>query len=489
MILLTTPILRAVIRFGSESESDVASNLSQLRQEVEPSGIDKHILHFIGDLFDRTGVIASADLVLKHYKSLEEAGNGHGVAGIARVNQCLTTVGGVEQPVDLIRGNDFRWHLDRFKEDLLKSVTSTMLLETSTILATGIKDRKGQLIIGAEAALEHLQNTIRDLHSSLKRGAVEGSFRRDAHLVRKQYEYLKAHPEETVGVLTGIDHIDSVHRGVRNGHLCLVAGFTSHLKTTFCLNWLYKSAVLFGRNSAIASLEMPVEDLRTSLYVLHSGARVFADQGFGPLDYSRVTNGALSPEEEKFFEIVISDFEDNPEYGEILYKEPEASITIHEIQRWAENKHRTVPLDLLMIDYVGLVDPGKGVSSLDSTASLNKVLRQSKMMALTFANGRGIPVVSPFQTNREGLKDAEKNGGRYKITALAGSNEAERSSDLIYFTYTDDVLSNSRELLVGNLKARKCPIIREPFKVFANPETMAIENLESAPGAEDLVSI
>jgi hypothetical protein len=142
------------------------------------------------------------------------------------------------------------------------------------------------------------------------------------------------------------------------------------------------------------------------------------------------------------------------------------------------------------VDYLGLVDPGKGVSGLESVASLNKVIRQAKIeLAMAFDSGRGIGLVSPFQANREGYKEAEKNGGRYKITALAGSNEAERSSDLIYYTYLDDVLRNSRELLVGNLKARKAMVVSEPFRVFADPTTLTIGNLSTAPGAADLVTI
>jgi hypothetical protein len=489
MKLIPNQLLRSIIRLGHEPEEVLVQNLVQIRSEVEPGSIDKIILHFVGDLFDRTHSIPSFDLLVQHFKSLQDAGDGNGAAGVARLSQCVVAVDGKASAIPFLGGNDFRYQLDRFKADLMRDVTSTMLLQASTILTSGAQDRKGEKLIGPDAALDYIISTIRELQGSLKRGAIEGSFRRDAYLVMKQYTHLKSHPEDTVGVLTGINKLDVAHRGVRPGQLCLVAGFTSHLKTTLCLNWLYKAAVLFGRNVAIASLEMPVEDLRTSLYVMHSGHQRFADQGFKPLDYSRVTTGTLSPEEELFFDAVIADFENSNDYGEIFYKEPESSITIQEIQRWAEGKNRTSQLDMLLIDYLGLVDPGKGVSSLDSVAGLNKTIRQAKMLAMTFANGRGIPIVSPFQTNREGLKEAEKNGGRYKITALAGSNEAERSSDLIYYTYVDDTLRNSRELLVGNLKARKAALITEPFRVFADPSTTMIDNLDQAPGVDDLVQL
>ena len=36
-------------------------------------------------------------------------------------------------------------------------------------------------------------------------------------------------------------------------------------------------------------------------------------------------------------------------------------------------------------------------------------------------------MLTPFQVNREGWKEAQKNEGVYKITALSGANEAERA--------------------------------------------------------------
>jgi hypothetical protein len=111
------------------------------------------------------------------------------------------------------------------------------------------------------------------------------------------------------------------------------------------------------------------------------------------------------------------------------------------------------------------------------------------MLAMTFANGRGIPIVSPWQANRSGYTEAEKNGGRYKLTAMAGANEAERSADFIYYTYRDDTLRNSREVLLGNLKARNYPEISEPFKAFADPAIRVIDNLDTAAGPADLVTI
>lgn len=489
MILLPEQILRSIIRCDeNDDEQHLSANLYMLRQEVEPPGVDGLIVNFVGDLFDRTKAIPSLSLVKRHFSESEIGANEAVLSRIALLEghdskELIVPI------VKLIFGPDFRYALDQYKNQLMRESVATTLIEASAILQGGTRLR-GQTLEGPDAAITHINSQLSQLNGHLKRGSIEGSFKRDSRLVRKQYEHWKANPSDTVGILTGIDKIDASHRGARNGELCLVMGFVSHLKTTFCFNWLYKASVHFGRNVAIASLEMPVPELRNMIYIMHTNHEKFSSQGMPSVDFEKFKAGILNSEEEATLEAAIADMESNEEYGEIFYKEPQDALTIHEIQRWSESKHKTHPIDLLVIDYVGLVDPGKGQSSLDSGANLNKALRQCKMLSLTFGNGRGIPVVSPFQTNREGLKDAEKNGGRYKLTALANANESERSTDKVYYVYLDDTLRNQRELIIGNLKNRNGPVILDQFKVFADPSTRTIDNLDvGGAGAGDLVDI
>jgi len=472
-------LLRSIVRFSEkDDEEQLVANLYMLRHEVQEPEVDGVIIDFVCSMYDRTQIIPSLSICQEAWKN---ADGGTDAAAAMRVD----TVAAGE--LHLLSRPEFRLLLDQHKEYVLSESVQSMLLRASSALTSGTQI-KGKTLQGPEAALSLMTDGLNALTTQLKRGSIEGSFRKDGALVRKKYAHWKSHPEETVGVLTGIDKLDIAHRGAKLGELVLVAGFVSHLKTSFCLNWLYRGAVDYNRNVALVSLETPVDVLRTLIFVMHSAHSDF--EGRGPLDYDKVTTGNLTPEEELLLEDVITDFGENPNYGEIYYKEPEESLTMADIQRWAEDRHRRTPLDMVVIDYLGLVDPGKGASSLDSGANLNKVVRQAKMLSLTFANSRGVAIVSPFQTNREGLKDAEKNAGKYKLTALANANESERSSDVVYYVYLDELLRNSRELLVGNMKTRNGPLVQEPFKVFADPSTRVIGNLDmEATGGEGLVEI
>jgi hypothetical protein len=67
-----------------------------------------------------------------------------------------------------------------------------------------------------------------------------------------------------------------------------------------------------------------------------------------------------------------------------------------------------------------------------------------------------------FQINREGYKNAEKNGGSYNLTHLSYANEAERSSDIVTAGWIDSELAKRGLVKVQCLKSRD----DEPFSDF-----------------------
>ncbi len=489
--MLPNSLLRAVIRFGHEDEAGLASNLFHLRAEIEPDGIDKDIVAFVGDISDKTQQIPKYALVEQYFTRLRDDGDGRGMAGLVRVEEVQ------QAALPFLTGPEFRVELDQYKQSVLSESLSQMLLEASNIMTSGASrsrvvngQRQTFTVQGPDAAFSHIEDAVAKLNQSLKRGAIEGSFRNDAQELLRDYERRKANPQLQYGVLSGIEKIDPVHKGIGAGELALVLGFVGHLKSTFCLNWAYKAAVWYGHNVAIVSGETPTRKMRDAIYVMHAAHKKFEGRaGFLTIDYEKVKSGLLTPEEEAYFRDVIDDFTTCKDYGEIFYREPEETITIADVQRWAEAKNRIKPVSLLYIDYLGLLDPGRNVKGMENYSALNMVIRQSKLMAMSFAQGRGIAVLSPFQANREGLKEAEKNGGKYSLRAFAGANEAERSMDLGYYVFLDDALRNSKELAVGNIKTRDVPMVVDQFRLFADPGTRVIDNLNLTTAAQMPVDI
>jgi len=200
------------------------------------------------------------------------------------------------------------------------------------------------------------------------------------------------------------------------------------------------------------------------LYVMHSNHPKFRRQGYEPLDYRVIRDGVgsenqrITQKEIDFFKLVVQDFEQGAgtEYGSIIVECPdEAATTMSMVKSRIELAHQTTPIHLVFIDYLGLLaaDRQRG----NHREELNSIFRDAKQMCLTFNRGERIPIVALHQINREGKKEAEKNDGRYNTQALADTSAAERTADVITYTYLDDDLRREGQTKLGCIKNRDNP--------------------------------
>jgi intein/homing endonuclease len=201
--------------------------------------------------------------------------------------------------------------------------------------------------------------------------------------------------------------------------------------TTFALNWAYNLVTRYRKSVLYVTLEMPYEQVRSNIYVMHSSNGKWKSQGYQPLDYDKIKSGELTSEEEKFYQLVIKDLNENEKYGRFDVWGPDEDITIDEVQQYAELKHQEEELNLLVIDHGGLLEPRKRKRNKDYTVELNSVLRDTKKLALHFNHGEKIPILVLFQINRDGKDFADKNEGRYKLRALSYANECLEEGTLI----------------------------------------------------------
>jgi hypothetical protein len=485
-MMLTLPVFRGIVRFNeADAEDALQKNWGALSAELEFEGTDGAIVAHIREMVSRTRKMPTFELINTYFKRMEQEGDGMAVAVSTRLDTLWGTYQGT--PIPLYADNHYRLLLDAFKRSVLRAETEGMLRDAAAIMASGSQRKvreNGQWVTkfvkGPEEALGFLSMALSDLQRRVRHHSPgEGDMRSEADKVREQYTRYKEDPEGSVGALSGIAQIDAWHRGLKYGELCLVLGFVGHLKTTFCLNWLYRTAVCYGKNAALISLEMPMETLTPLIYTLHTTHPRFKHElGYRHVTYEKIKAGQLTHAEERLFMKAVSDLEQNEAYGRMFYRAPEEAVTVESIQRWAENRHHEAPLDLVIIDYLGLVDPSKVTSGLEQGSRLNMVIRQAKQFAMSFAHGRGIAVLSPFQANRQGMEEASKNNGRYRLTALSTANEAERSSDVVYSIWLDDTLRQNLRARLYNLKARNSPLIAGQIEVFADPRTRLITSLD-----------
>jgi len=255
--------------------------------------------------------------------------------------------------------------------------------------------------------------------------------------------------------------------------------FTFQHNTTFALNWASQAALGIGFNVAIFSQEMPKEQIWRILGTIHSSHPKWEDRK--PLLYEQVKSATLSPEDEVWLmNTLIPDLR-NPEHGKIIVYDPLPNPTIDEIRVTAETINRTDPLDMMIIDYIGLLNASPSKKKMQATAGavINENLKAAKQMALDFNEGQKILVVTPHQINRKGFESAQKSNGVYEFSALSDANEAERSADVVITVFADDPLKQRHEAVGTMLKNRDGRVV-QPWNLFYSPEHRIMGNIRAA---------
>jgi intein/homing endonuclease len=254
--------------------------------------------------------------------------------------------------------------------------------------------------------------------------------------------------------------------------------------TMLACNWAYNSVTKFKKNVVYVSFEMTREQIRRSVLVQHSANARFALQGYAPLDYSRIRDGELTPEEKDFyFNQVIPDFESNPTYTTFEVVTPDREWTMADVKQALEQLHRDFEVGLVILDHGQWIEAKKGKKNKDYVIELNSVITDAKRLALNFDGNNGVPVLMLFQINRNGKTEADKNDGVYKMNALTYANNAEKTADVITTTYLNDELRSQNATKFTNLKNRDNPLFA-PF--IANVDfpcrRISSEGVRESPG-------
>jgi hypothetical protein len=340
-----------------------------------------------------------------------------------------------------------------------------VLNKTWTVASTGLKIDKKKEIKGILGAINYFVENSRKFRIANGEIKIEGEVRsaEDQKEVVEGYKQRKKDPGANIGLFTHLDKIDGVFRGVKLGQLFVVAAFVGQGKTTFAINMAY-NGIMQGMSGAYISLEMTYEEMRDMFYVLHcSNPDWYKNPKFknlaGKISYSKVRYGELNSLEEEFFLTASEDFKNRSDFGKLELIQPSGSLTpsILEMElydRKAKLAEFGQNLEFSVVDYVGLMVQDKDLRYGDFNVDLNNMVKWLKNFALTFDNGRGLRMITPHQVNREGWKEACKNDGVYRLTALSNAHEVERSSDGVISLFMTDEMKRHGNVKITCLKDR-----------------------------------
>lgn len=242
----------------------------------------------------------------------------------------------------------------------------------------------------------------------------------------------KARQGIPIGIHTGLKTLDKALHGFQRGSVYILAARPAMGKTAFMLNIARKTAK-HGNNVVVFSLEMTKRSLVDRMVIAESG-----------INASEFRSGRLSPEEfllmaeaQERISILPLEINDN------------SSMSIQRIKAEARRLKRKGKCDIIMIDYLQLMDTQAlafiGKTKNDEVAALSRSVK-------IVAKDLDIPVVILSQLNRDPEKRADKIP---MLSDLRDSGAIEQDADVVMFIHREAYYTDSADRSKGIIRIAK----------------------------------
>ena len=222
------------------------------------------------------------------------------------------------------------------------------------------------------------------------------------------------------GLDTGFDELNYRTGGFHAGELILIAGRPGMGKSSLAVNIAEHAAFKNQQTVAIFNLEMPKTQMVNR--IMCSQARV---------DSHKIKMGELDTEDWLSIGRVMNKFYQAP-----LYIDDTATITVSEIRAKCRRLKQTKQLQLVIIDYLQLMQSPKRTESRQQ--EISEISRSLKILAKELE----IPVIACAQLSRNVESRSDK---RPMLSDLRESGAIEQDADIVMFLYRDEYYNKETE--------------------------------------------
>lgn len=328
-----------------------------------------------------------------------------------------------------VEDSDFIWSLDMLREIAAEKATGEVLTDSFAILRDGKQLQSGEVLKGHEDARAFLLESFSAIDRDLTlQEAPEGDVREESRDFMEDYlEREVAHEEgRNLGIQTGIQDLDEKIGGLQNGEVVLVAGYAADGKSSLCAQVAWHASVKQGKNVVFFTTETHRDTMRRKIVARHSTEKQFGlSDGLNTRD---LKNGTLTVAQRGTLKEVLRDLSTNEDYGILYIIQVPRAATIASLEQRLNRLQRKFNVDLVVMDYLALLASSRTRGS--NREELVEIMKDTKRMVTTFDNGRGVPIISPWQVTREARVNAEKIG-MYSSASLAETAEATNTTDII----------------------------------------------------------
>lgn len=241
------------------------------------------------------------------------------------------------------------------------------------------------------------------------------------------------------GLSTGLVDLDELVQGLRGSHVIIVAGRPGTGKTTLGLGIAEHLTIREGKSALVFSLEMAGKELAKRS--LSSASSVTT---------SSIDTGKAMGDGEQIQKITAAVGRIRDADLRICQK---GGLPLSRIRNIARFQHKAKPLDLIVIDYIGLIAAEPGSRQQNRNLELGAISRGIKAMAKEL----DVPVIVLAQLNR-GIET--RSAKKPQMSDLRDSGEIEQDADIILIAHrdADSDLGQAGVTEIDAVKHRHAPV-------------------------------
>lgn len=230
------------------------------------------------------------------------------------------------------------------------------------------------------------------------------------------------------GISTGLNDLDSKLGGLHRSDLVILAGRPSMGKTSLATNIAYNAAsacrreirdsgekeTVEGAVVAFFSLEMSAEQLATRIIAERTG-----------ISSHKFRSGELEAHDFDKIHDAVAELQNLP-----LHIDDTGGLSISQLSARARRLHRTVGVDLIIIDYLQLITGSGGKGNENRVQEITQI----SMALKALAKDLDIPVIALSQLSRQVEQRDDK---RPQLSDLRESGSIEQDADVVLFVFRE----------------------------------------------------
>ena len=277
----------------------------------------------------------------------------------------------------------------------------------------------------------HIEDAERKLFELAETGRFDTGFQRFTHALTTAVDMAARayqREERLSGVATGLRDLDKYMGGLQKSDLIVVAGRPGMGKTALATNIAFNIAHSFqGQTKADGTVEA-VDGGRVGFFSLEMSAEQLATRIIS--EQTEIASSTI-----RRGQITDADFEKIVAFSRImqelpLYIDETGGISIAQLAARARRLKRQRGLDLLVIDYIQLLQGSTRRSSENRVQEITEITTRLKALAKEL----NVPIIALSQLSRQVESRDDK---RPQLADLRESGSIEQDADVVLFVYRD----------------------------------------------------